>query len=60
MMENLDICVTEENRLANGILAKARKHERRGQKSPNRLDAMVWALTSLMRQRQTISMALIE
>jgi len=32
----------------------------RGQKSPNRLDAMVWALTSLMRQRQTISMALLE
>ena len=32
----------------------------RGQKSPNHLDAMVWALTSLMRQRQTISMALLE
>ena len=31
----------------------------RGQKSPNRLDAMVWALTSLMRQRRTISMAMI-
>jgi hypothetical protein len=28
MMEKPDICVTEENRLANGILTKARKHER--------------------------------